>query len=79
MGFNSGFKGLTLTENALPVVDVTKNIRISKYIQHELPCMIWSEMCLVYIVALLSNIKPTAFSTCLSVSTYRARKYYVSE
>ena len=36
-------------------------------------------MCLVYIAVLRLNIKPRAFYTCVSISTYRARKSYISE
>jgi len=54
-------------------VDVTKEIQISKYIQHSLPCTIRIQTCTVHIVLLLLCILPRAFSTC-KISTYEVRK-----
>ena len=79
MGTSSKISQLTLTENARLLVEFNKNVRISKYIQHDLLCTIWSQMCLVYTVELRLNIKPRAFSICVSISMYIARKSYVSE
>jgi len=50
-------------------VEVTKEVQISKYIQHSLPCVIRSEMCPVHIVLLLLDIVPRVFSTC-KISKY---------
>ena len=48
-------------------------MRISKYIQHSLLCVIRSQMCPVLIGLLVMDIVPRAFSTC-KISTYRVRK-----
>jgi len=58
-----------LTKQCLPkiaqlIVEITKDIQISKYIQHSLPCVIRSQTCPVHIVLLLLDIVPRAFSTC---------------
>jgi len=45
-------------------MEVTKEIQISKYIQHNLPCVIRRQTCLVRIVLLLLDIMQRAFSTC---------------
>jgi len=50
-------------------VEVLKDIQISKYIQHSLPCVITSQMCPVHIVLLLLDIVPRASPTC-KISTY---------
>jgi len=40
MGTSSKISQLTLTENARLLVEFNKNVRISKYIQHDLLCTI---------------------------------------
>jgi hypothetical protein len=50
-------------------VEITKEVKISKYMQHSLPSVIKSQTCPAHIVLLLLDIVPRTFSTC-KISTY---------